>query len=168
MVQQNCRFHLNLSCWCALRIFILSYLHISKPKNPWNLGIHFKRLITWMASAVPWHTCVQVHVPSSHLSKRLDLSVAAMMTAWSFCLSCTASVTMNTHQQWPEINYRETLSPSPLLLSLYRCNLLAYRKSMETSGANLDHLMSIWPWPLPITHTNSATHSHTHTHLHST
>lgn len=28
---------------------------------------------------------------------------------------------------------------------------------METSGANLDHLMSIWPWPLPITRARTLT-----------
>lgn len=46
--------------------------------------ISFKRLIiSWTASKVPWPFLC----PSSHLSKRLDLSVAAMMTAWSFLYS---------------------------------------------------------------------------------
>lgn len=44
-----------------------------------------------------------------------------------------------------EKKVEEAAAHPHLLLSLYRHNLLSRCKSIETSGANLDHLMSIWP-----------------------
>lgn len=87
-------------------------------------------------------TPVQVYVPSKQKVR----------------CECCAMMSPQTHGK---INYKETPSSSPLSLSHYRCNLLTHRKSMKTSGANLDHLMSIWPWPLPITHTKAYTHTYT-------
>lgn len=57
---------------------------------------------------------------------------------------------------WKRCNSIHKQPPIPPY-SLCRCNLLNHRKSMETSGANLDHLRSIWPCPLTITHVHHYT-----------
>lgn len=101
-------------------------------------------------------------------AKRLDVRVAAMIiTCYLLTLLYSLCHCEHTHQQQPEINYRETSGPSPLLLSRYRCNLLAHRKSIETSGANL----TIWcqfgldPSPSHTPQSRALTHTHTCTQL---
>lgn len=95
----------------------------------------------------------QIHIQRNGHAQRnrfpwqsFKCNVAPVTRRWSSLFSCTDPITKNTSQHQPQ---------APPHVSLFGCNLLNHRKSIETSGANLDHLMSIWPWPLPSTHTHT-------------